>query len=93
MTAAFRWRHRFLQQARQLPGRLEGLVEADETYLLYSCRGQRQLARKARRHGGRASKRGLSQQQVPWSARIALADDVEALRRQRLARTGVQTVH
>ncbi len=65
VTTAFRWRHRFLQQAGQLAGRLEGLVEADETYLLHSCKGQRQLARKARRRGGRASKRGVSKQQVP----------------------------
>ena len=45
VTAAFRWRHRFLQQA----GRLEGLVEADETYLLHGQKGERKLPRKARR--------------------------------------------
>ena len=33
VTTAFRWRHRFMAQAGQLQGRLEGLVEADETYV------------------------------------------------------------
>ena len=65
VTTAFRWRHRFLQQAGQLAGRLEGLVEADETYVLQSQKGERKLQRKARRRGGRARKRGLSKEQVP----------------------------
>ncbi len=65
VTTAFRWRQRFMAQAGQLQGRLEGLVEADETYVLHSRKGQRQLARKARRRGGRARQRGLSKQQVP----------------------------
>ena len=58
VTTAFRWRHRFMAQAGQLQGRLEGLVEADGTYVLDSRKGQRQLALEARR-------RGLSKQQVP----------------------------
>ncbi len=65
VTTAFRWRHRFMAQAGQLAGRLEGLVEADETYVLESRKGERKLERKARRRGGRARQRGLSKQQVP----------------------------
>lgn len=65
VTTAFRYRHRFPQQTGQLAGRLDGLVEAEETYLLHSCKGHGQPARNARRRGGRASKRGLSKQQVP----------------------------
>ncbi|MBS0290960.1 MAG: IS1595 family transposase [Proteobacteria bacterium] len=54
-STAFRWRHRFLAcpkaaQARQLCG----IAEADESYFLVSCKGQRGLLRKARRRGGRA---------------------------------------
>ena len=54
-STAFRWRHRFLacpsnQQARQLVG----IAEADESYFLVSCKGQRGLLRKARRRGGKA---------------------------------------
>ena len=51
VTTAFRWRHRFMAQAGQLQGRLEGLVEADEAYVLHSRKGQRQLVRKALRRG------------------------------------------
>lgn len=46
------------------------MAEADETYLLRSYKGQpRRLhaeqSRKARRRGGKAAKRGLSDEQVP----------------------------
>ena len=65
VTQAFRWRHRFLQAARQAPQKLKGIVEVDETYVLESHKGQRKLGRKPRKRGGRASKRGLSGEQVP----------------------------
>lgn len=65
VSTAFRWRHRFMRQAGQLPGPLQGLVEADETYLLHSRKGERKIDRKPRRRGGRARKRGLSREQVP----------------------------
>ena len=65
VTTAFRWRHRFLTAESQQPRKLTGIVEADETYVLKSRKGQRKLGRKARRRGGKASKRGLSDEQVP----------------------------
>lgn len=54
-STAFRWRHRFLAcpsgvQARQLVG----IAEADESYFLNSCKGQRGLLRHPRRRGGKA---------------------------------------
>ena len=49
----------------QNPPKLKGIVEADETYVLESRKGERNLDRKARRRGGKASKRGLSDEQVP----------------------------
>ena len=61
----FRWRHRMLtlpQQDSQAP--LQGIVEADEMYVLESCKGSRGLDRPARRRGGRAGKRGISREQV-----------------------------
>ncbi len=69
-TTAFRWRHRFLQLPSHLrPAALQGVAEADETYELRSFKGQRQLLaqaqRPARRHGGHAAKRGLSEEQIP----------------------------
>ena len=46
-------------------GGAQGIVEADETYVLESRKGARGLGRKARRRGGKAKKRGLSREQVP----------------------------
>ncbi len=65
-TTAFRWRHRFLQHpAEERDTELNTIVEADETYFLESFKGQRKLARPARRRGGHAAKRGLSAEQIP----------------------------
>ena len=64
-STAFRWRHRFLAAVRQAPDRLAGIVEADETFVLESRKGERKLDRKPRRRGGKARKRGLSREQVP----------------------------
>ena len=66
-TTAFRWRHRFLAALNgDKPKTLSGLVEADETFILESFKGKRGgLPRKARKRGGKASKRGLSAEQVP----------------------------
>lgn len=44
---------------------LLGVVEADETYFLRSCKGQRVAGRPGRRRGCSAAKRGLSDEQVP----------------------------
>ncbi len=57
-STAHRWRHRFLAAVRQAPDRLAGIVEADETFVLESRKGERKLDRKPRR-------RGLSREQVP----------------------------
>lgn len=69
-TTAFRWRHRFLDWPRTLkPAALQGVAEADELYELHSCKGQRRqlalLDRPARRRGGSAAKRGISDEHVP----------------------------
>ena len=65
VSTSFRWRHRFLGTQDPDPSNLKGIVEADETYVLESRKGDRNLDRKARRRGGKASKRGLSDEQVP----------------------------
>ena len=64
-STAHRWRHRFLAAVRQAPDRLAGIVEADETFVLESRKGERKLDRKPRRRGGKARKRDLSREQVP----------------------------
>ncbi len=78
VSTAFRWRHRFLRAIKTNTARLGGIVEADKTYLLESRKGSRawkQAAaglpgaeapeRKPRKRGGKATKRGLSGEQVP----------------------------
>jgi hypothetical protein len=67
VTTAFRWRHRFLAASTQdKPSRLSGIVEADETFILESFKGRRSdLPRPARKRGGKATKRGLSAEQIP----------------------------
>jgi hypothetical protein len=70
-TTGFRWRHRFLQlPATVHASAMSGIAEVDETYTLRSYKGQpRRLraehSRAARRRGGKAAKRGLSDEQVP----------------------------
>ena len=67
LSTAHRWRHRFLALPKALqPPALTGIAEADETVFLLSFKGKRNgLERKARKRGGKATKRGLSHEQVP----------------------------
>ena len=65
VSTEFRWRHRFFGTQDQNPPKLKGIVDADQTYVLESRKGDPNLDRKARRRGGKASKRGLSDEQVP----------------------------
>ena len=64
-STAFRWRHRFLAAATGRATVLGGIVEADETFFLSSRKGERDLDRPARHRGGKATKPGLSKEQVP----------------------------
>ncbi|WP_443094144.1 IS1595 family transposase [Pseudoduganella flava] len=62
-STSFRWRHRFLSAVRRdQPPKLQGIVEADETYVLESQKGSRHLDRPPRRRGGRATRRGVNDQ-------------------------------
>lgn len=64
-NTSFRWRHRFLTWISQnRPALLHGITEVDETHLLESNKGKKSLARKPRKRGGTASKRGVSNEQV-----------------------------
>jgi len=63
-STAFRWRHRFLKAANNATRALGGIVEVDETFILSSRKGERKLDRKARKRGGKASKRGHSHEQT-----------------------------
>ncbi len=64
-TTTFRWRHRFLTLSKEdRPQRLAGIAEADEMYLLESHKGSRKLDRPPRKRGGKATKRGISNEQM-----------------------------
>ncbi|MFC5480730.1 IS1595 family transposase [Massilia suwonensis] len=64
-ATSFRWRHRFLALSQHdRPDRLGGIAEADEMYLLESHKGSRTLDRAPRKRGGKATKRGISNEQM-----------------------------
>ena len=69
-STSFRWRHRFLALPREFKDSgLGGIVEADETYVLRSYKGQvrrlREQGRAPRRRGGKARTSGMSREHVP----------------------------
>lgn len=65
VPTAFSWRHKILHALSEIRNQsLEGIVEADEMYLLYSEKGKRRLPREARKRGGVASTRGISKEQL-----------------------------
>src|SRR5215213_3839285 len=72
-TTVWRWRHRFLKAAAQDNATiLSGVIEADETFFVRSCKGHRGWVkgrppenRAARPRAWGAPKRGLSGEQVP----------------------------
>jgi len=64
-ATSFRWRHRFLSVSKDdRAQRLSGIAEADEMYLLESQKGARKLERPPRKRGGKATKRGISNEQM-----------------------------
>lgn len=68
LRTAFSWRHKIMQAYSVAPSRkLKGIAEADETFFLFSEKGNKKVSRrrKARQRGGRASKAGISNEQVP----------------------------
>ena len=65
IPTAFYWRHKLLAALSKLGDQpLEGIVEVDETYVLESCKGSRTITRPGRHHGGTATRRGISREQV-----------------------------
>lgn len=76
----FLWRHRFTEWMFQdTPEKLEGIIEADETYYRHSMKGSRHLSRKAHKRGGDDAPRGLSKEKVcVFTARDRGNQDFEA---------------
>jgi transposase-like protein len=66
LPTAFFWRHKILKALQKLDlAPFDGIVELDETFFLYSEKGNKKIAgRAARKRGGTASRRGISREQV-----------------------------
>lgn len=61
LDTAFRWRHRFLAAAKDVNAKtVNGIVEADETFIRKSAKGSKRLVGRAPRKRGSPSKSGLS---------------------------------
>ncbi len=65
LQTSFDWRHKVLQAFKTMsPEKFTGICESDDIFFLESDKGNRSLDRKARRRGGKASKAGISNEQV-----------------------------
>lgn len=63
METAFNWRHKVLRGYSVEPSRtLKGIAEADETFFLYSEKGNKTVSkrRRPRKRGGKAQKAGVN---------------------------------
>lgn len=68
LRTAFNWRHKVLRGYSVAPIRtLKGIAEADETFFLYSEKGDRRVSkrRRPRKRGGKAARAGINDEQVP----------------------------
>ena len=73
VSTSFFWRHRYLKATENtFEPRLEGIIEADETYFRESQKGSRALKRPARKRGSKASSAGLNNKD--WVAVLTAKD-------------------
>jgi transposase-like protein len=65
LTTAFTWRHKILNALKRMEKvNFKGVLEVDETHLLESRKGDRNITDRApRERGGKSSKRGISNDQ------------------------------
>ena len=65
IQTSFDWRHKVLNAFEQAcPEGFEGIVESDDIFFLESSKGSRELERKPRKRGSKATKRGISNEQI-----------------------------
>ena len=65
IQTSFDWRHKLLTAFSSVwVDGFEGITESDEMFFLHSEKGNRNLERKPRQRGGKATKRGISEEQV-----------------------------
>ena len=89
-NTSLKWRHRFLQRpAKQQASQVQGVVEADETFFVESCKGQRHLQRPARRRGSTGAARHVGVQRI---AVLVVRDRYGATADFQLAGTSTQDI-
>ena len=65
IQTSFDWRHKVLSAFEQAcPEGFEGITESDDIFFLESGKGNRDLERKPRKRGSKATKRGISNEQI-----------------------------
>ena len=65
IQTSFDWRHKILSAFEQaVPDGFQGIVESDDIFFLESSKGSRELPRQARKRGSKATKRGISNEQI-----------------------------
>lgn len=65
IQTSFDWRHKVLSSFNQAcPEGFQGITESDDIFFLESGKGSRELQRKPRKRGSKATKRGISNQQI-----------------------------
>jgi transposase-like protein len=66
LSTAFIWQHKLLTALKRMEmDNFEGLLEIDETYFLFSEKGNKNIiSRKPRKRGGSSKYRGISREQV-----------------------------
>ena len=63
---SFLWRHKILGAFKEIGcTKLEGIIESDETFFLYSEKGNKNIeGRDSRKRGGKATKAGINDEHV-----------------------------
>jgi transposase-like protein len=65
VQTSFDWRHKILSSFEQAcPAGFQGITESDDIFFLESGKGSRDLTRKPRKRGSKATKRGISNEQI-----------------------------
>lgn len=93
IQTSFDWRHKLLTSFSVIePENFQGILESDDLFFLHSEKGNRNLDRKPRKRGSKASKAGINQEQV---AVIATCDrtgnkDFKVVTRGRVSKANIE---
>lgn len=85
IQTSFNWRHKVLSSfSEAAPESFEGIVESDDIFFLHSAKGSKTLEREPRKRGSKATKRGISDEQVA----VVVTCDRKASKELRVATRG-----